>query len=102
MLQQKGDPPAKGGKGQFSFDRGGLIMRFNNPDEVKAAAHKSARELVRRHLEHGHDLNPYCTPGARGEFDRAFSNMPRRSFDTDPAWDYRYQLGRAVAEILRG
>jgi hypothetical protein len=75
-------------------------MRFNTPDEVKTAAHKSARELVRRYLDHGHDLNPYCTPGARGEFDRAVLGAPRRSFDIDPAWDYRYQLGRAVAEIL--
>jgi len=75
-------------------------MRFNSPDEVKQAAKKFAADIVRLHHEKGHDINPYCTPGARGEFDRAFSNMPRRSFDTDPAWDFRYQTGRAVAEIL--
>jgi hypothetical protein len=39
-------------------------------------------------------------PGARGEFDRAFSDMPRRPWDTDPAWDYRYQVGRAVARLV--
>lgn len=75
-------------------------MRFNNPEEVKAAAEKWAADLVRRHVEKGHDLNPYCTPGARGEFDRAFSDLPRRSWDTAPEWDYRYQVGRAVARLI--
>jgi hypothetical protein len=32
MLQQKGNPPTKGGKGQFSFDRGGLIMHDEQPN----------------------------------------------------------------------
>ena len=78
------------------------LKRYNNPDEVKQAAERFAAEIVHLHREKGHDINPYCTPGARGEFDRAFSNMPRRSFDTDPAWDLRYQTGRAVARILAG
>lgn len=77
-------------------------MRFNSPNEVKEAAQKFAIDIVNRHREQGHELNPYCTPGARAEFARAFSNMPRRSFDIDPAWDFRYQTGRAVAEILKG
>ena len=76
-------------------------MRFNSPEEVKAAADKFAADLYRRHVEFGHDLNPYCTPGARGEFDRAFSNLPRRSWDLDTSWDYRYQVGRAVAELVK-
>ena len=76
-------------------------MRFNSPDEVKAAAEKWAADLYRRHVEKGHDLNPYCTPDARGEFDRAFSDAPRRSWDTAPEWDYRYQVGRAVARIVQ-
>ena len=75
-------------------------MRFNNPDEVKAAAEKSAADLYRRYVEHGHDFNPYCTPGARAEFDRAYCDAPRRTWDTSPDWDYRYQLGRAVARIV--
>jgi hypothetical protein len=75
-------------------------MRFSSPDEVRAAAEKSAAELYRRHVEHGHDLNPYCTPGARAEFDWAYSDAPRRTWDTNPDWDYRYQLGRAVARIV--
>jgi hypothetical protein len=76
-------------------------MRFNNPDEVKTAAEKWAADLVRRHVEKNHDLNPYCTPGARDEFDRAFSDAPRRSWDIAPEWDYRYQVGRAVARIVQ-
>jgi len=76
------------------------MTRFNSPAEVLTAAEKFATDLVQRHHEKGHDLNPYCTPGARAEFDRAFSNLPRRSWDTDPAWDFRYQTGRAVARIV--
>ena len=75
-------------------------MRFNNISEVKTAAEKFAAHLVQKHREHGHDLNPYCTPGARGEFDRAYSDAPRRSWDTDPDWDYRYQVGRAVSRLI--
>jgi hypothetical protein len=76
-------------------------MRFNSPQEVKAAAEKWAADLVRRHLEEGNDLNPYCTQGARAEYDRAYTNQPRRSWDTAPEWDYRYQLGQAAARIMQ-
>ena len=79
---------------------GDHTMRFNSPEEVRAAAEKWAAELYRRHLEKGHDLNPYCTPGARAEFDRAFSDLPRRSWELDPAWDYRWQVGQAVARLV--
>lgn len=75
-------------------------MRFNSSQEVKEAAQRVAADLYRRHVEKGHDLNPYCTPGARAEFDRAYTNEPRRPWDVDPDWDYRYQLGRAVARIV--
>jgi hypothetical protein len=76
-------------------------MRFNNPDEVKQAAEKFAAEIVRNHFEKNHGLNPYCTPGARDEFDRGYANAPRRSWDIDPAWDFRYQTGQAVARIIK-
>ena len=76
------------------------MNRFNSPAEVLAAAETWAAELYRLHVEKGHDLNPYCTPGARSEFDRAFSDAPRYSWETRPEWDYRYQVGRAVARIV--
>ena len=76
------------------------MSRFNSPEEVQAAAQKFAANLVRLHHAHGHDLNPYCTPGGRAEFDRAYSNAPYRSWDLDPAWDFRYQTGRAVALLI--
>lgn len=76
-------------------------MRFSTPQECKAAAEKFAADLYRRHIESGNDLNPYCTDGARAEFDRAFTDMPRRTWDINPDFDYRYQLGRAVAELVK-
>jgi hypothetical protein len=76
-------------------------MRFNSPEEVKAAAEKWAAELYRLHIEKGHDLNPYATPGGRADFDRAFSDAPRYSWETLPEWDYRYQVGQAVARLVK-
>lgn len=76
------------------------MSRFNSPEEVKAAAEKFAADLVMRHHVHGHELNPYCTQGARNDFDRAYDNKPRYSWEIDPAWDYRYQTGRAVARMI--
>ena len=80
-------------------------MRFNTPEEVKAAAEKWAADLVRRHLELGQDLNPYCTEGARSEFRRAFDNGPFYSFERQDdharGFDYRYQVGQAAARIMK-
>lgn len=76
-------------------------MRFNSTQEVLDAAEKWAAQLYALHIEKNHDLNPYCTPGARAEFDAAFADAPRRSWDLDPAWDYRYQVGRAVARLVK-
>jgi len=78
------------------------MNRFNSPKEVQEAAEKFAAQLVQRHQEKGHDLNPYCTPGARAEFDRAYTNEPRRSWDLNQEWDFRYQVGRAAARIIKG
>jgi len=75
-------------------------MRFSSPEEVKAAAEKFAAYLVRRHVEDGYDLNPYCTPGARHDFDKAFSGAPRSPWELSPEWDYRYQVGRAAARMI--
>lgn len=75
-------------------------MRFNSPQEVKEAAERNAASLYRRHVEKGHDLNPYCTQGARAEFDRAYANAPRYTWEGGTDYDYRHQLGRAVARIV--
>lgn len=80
-------------------------MRFNTHEEVKAAAEKFAADLYARHIEKGHDLNPYCTPGARSEFQRAYDNGPFYSFErldeNSRGFDFRYQVGRAVARIVQ-
>ena len=75
-------------------------MRFNSPDEVKAVAQKNAKDLIKRHFELGNDLNPYSTPGARSEFDRALNNASLFSWEKNPEWNYRWQLGRAVADLI--
>ena len=76
------------------------MSRFNTPEEVKAWAVKVAEADYRRHLEHGVDLNPFCTDGAREDWRRGFENLGPRSYETTVDFDTVYQRGRAVAELL--
>ena len=67
-------------------------------EEILIEARIHAAKLYTYHLEKDHDLNPYSTAGARGEFQRGFDNMPARSWENpDHSLNYRFQLGRAVA-----
>lgn len=75
-------------------------MRFNTPDEVLAWADKVARDDIRRHREHGIDLNPFSTPGAREDWRRGFENLGPRSYESRVDFDTIYQRGRAVARLL--
>lgn len=81
------------------------MTRFSSPKAVKDAAESMAIDLHRRHVEQGNDLNPYTTDGARSEFQRAYDNGPFYSFERqDQAsrdFDYRYQLGQAVARLVK-
>lgn len=76
------------------------MSRFNSPADVFAAAEKWAAELHRNHIEKGHALNPYCTPGAINEFDRGFNGAPRYSWEGPEEWDFRYQTGAAVRRLV--
>jgi hypothetical protein len=78
------------------------MSRFNTPEEVKVWARTAAAGNIKRHQEHDHDLNPYCTPGARADWQRGFDNAPPRSYDHPDRnlWDTHYQRGRATAELL--
>ena len=80
------------------------MSRFNNPAELAEWARKAAAEDHRRHVEQGHDLNPYCTPGARNEWARGFNNEPPRTYEHPDAneWGTQYQRGKAAAQITQG
>lgn len=77
-------------------------MRFNTPAEVKAWARMVAATNYKNHTEKGHGLNPYCTPGARNDWQRGYDNAPPRSYDHPERnnWDTHYQRGRAMAELI--
>lgn len=75
-------------------------MRFNTPEEVKAWATTAASEDYKRHVEHGIDLNPYCTEGARNDWQRGFNNVPPRSYELTQDFDTMYQRGKAMALLL--
>ena len=78
------------------------MARHNTPEEAKASAAKAAAEDYYRHVKHGYDLNPFCTQGARNDWQRGFDNAGPRPYE-DPRivqFDTIYLRGRAAAEIL--
>ena len=77
------------------------MTRFANPEEVRFWAEGAARGDIQRHRELGHDLNVYCTPGARNDWQRGFDNAPPRSWERTQEYDTMYQRGRAVAHLLK-
>ena len=76
------------------------MSRFNTPEEVKEYATKVAADYYRRHKEYGIDLNPFCTPGARNDWQRGFDNKGPRSYEVSIDFDTIYALGRATALLV--
>jgi hypothetical protein len=76
------------------------MSRGNTPEEVLAWAEKVAKDDIRRHREYGIDLNPFCTVGARDDWQRGFNNAGPRSYEGPRDFDTIYQRGRAVARLL--
>lgn len=79
-------------------------MRFNSKNEVKQWAINAGLSDIKRHKDLGHDLNPYCTQGARATWQRGFDNLGARSYENPQLIDFdtQYQRGRACAELLQG
>ena len=85
-------------------------MRFNTPEEVRAAAEKGARVDYEKHAVIHKDedgtlwqvsLNPYSTAGARNEWQRGFEGAERKSWETASLeWNFQYQRGAAAKRIL--
>ena len=84
---------------------------FHTPEQVKAAAEEFAADCLKKHLPIHTDpltgekyqisLNPYCTTGARNEWQRGFDNAPPHSWETvEREWDFRFQVGRAARRLL--
>ena len=78
------------------------MTRKHTPEEAKAAAERAAVEDYALHIKYGVDLNPFCTQGARDDWQRGFDNAGPRSYE-DPRiveFDTIYLRGRAAAELL--
>jgi hypothetical protein len=75
-------------------------MRFNTPLEIVAWADNAAIDSMKRHLEHGHDLNVFSTEGARNDWQRGFDNAPPRSFEVIQDYDTAYQRGKAIRKLI--
>lgn len=83
-------------------------MRFNTPAEVVAWADAAAAEDWARteaskllEAERGYiiDLNPYCTQGARHDWQRGYDGAPPPSWLPSNDYDTMYQRGAAVRRI---
>lgn len=75
-------------------------MIFSTPQAVIEWADKAAIDTMKRHLEHGHDLNVFSTQGARNDWQRGFDGSLPRSFELTQDYDTAYQRGRAIAKLL--
>ena len=84
-------------------------MRSHTAEEVIATAKKRAAEDYARHLPiHTDpdgttwqvDKNPYCTHGARNDWQRGFDNKPAHSWEITLDFNMPYQLGKAMAELV--
>lgn len=75
-------------------------MRFNTPEEVLVWADKVAREDIKRYHENNVELSPFCTQGARNDWQRGYDNLGPRSYEGPRDFDTIYQRGRAVARIM--
>lgn len=85
-------------------------MRFNTVDEVREAAEKAARHDYEMHkpvhtdpdgTRWQVDLNPYCTQGARGSWQRGFDGKVLVGLAQRPGWDFQYQRGAAAARLSK-
>lgn len=76
------------------------MSRFNTPEQVKAWAAKAVVGDYEMSVKHNSSLNPFCTDGARNDWQRGFDNAPPRSYELTQDFDTIYQRGRAMAELL--
>lgn len=75
-------------------------MRFSTPEQVKEYAVRAATWDYQNHINFNLDLNPFCTDGARDDWQRGFNNAGPRSYESSVDYDTIYQRGRAAAEIV--
>lgn len=76
------------------------MSRFNTPEEVKVWAAKTVIGDYEMAMKHGSSLNPFCTDGARNDWQRGFDNAGPRSYESSIDFDTIYQRGRAMALYL--
>jgi hypothetical protein len=78
------------------------MSRFHSLEEVREWAASVATSDLQRHTTKGHGLNPYCTPGARAQWQRGYDGAQPRSWELPSSYDWctQYQRGRAAARLI--
>ena len=77
-------------------------MRFATPEEGWEFCTSAALSDYYRHRAYGIDINPFCTQGARDDWQRGFDNLGPRSYESPDIvkWDTIYNRGRAMALLM--
>ena len=77
------------------------MSRFTSPKEVIDYAFRAAKNDIENHTRHGVGLNPFCTDGARTQWQRGFDNENPRLFESTLEFDTIYQRGKAAYTLTR-
>lgn len=73
---------------------------FSTKEDVIKYAENSAKIDYEYYLSKGMDLNPFCTDGARSQWQRGYDNTGPRQFETTVDFDTIYQRGKACRKII--
>jgi len=75
-------------------------MRFSTPNQVIEYCDRAAINDYKMHVDHGTDLNPFSTEGARNQWQRGFDGAAPYSFETTLDYDTIYQRGKSMFNII--
>lgn len=77
-------------------------MHFNTAQEVEDFATEAAQDTYRRHIEQGHDINPFSTEGARMEWKRGYEGRLSKPWENERmlAFSTIYQRGKAMRKLI--
>ena len=76
------------------------MSRFSTKEEVIRYAENAAKIDYEYYLLKEMDLNPFCTEGARSQWQRGYDNEDCRPFENTLDFDTIYQRGKAAKKVV--
>lgn len=77
-------------------------MHFNTAQEVEDFATEAAQDTYGRHIERGHDINPFSTEVARMEWKRGYDGVLSKPRENERMLSFStvYQRGKAMRKLI--